>query len=109
MARQIILVKQVNIHMYSIKVRYVSLMSIVNLCMPEFTAHSKAVPFCYLCFMLVFAIPSCLFLAALWSPVGRGWPLLCGVFLYFVAFPCGVQGREWCFVVLIPGLPSSLL
>ena len=29
-------------------------------------------PFCYLCFVFVFAIPSCLFLAALQSPAGKG-------------------------------------
>ena len=32
-------------------------------------------PFCYLCFILVFVVPSCLFLAALWSAAERGWPL----------------------------------
>ena len=30
-------------------------------------------PFCYLYF--VFVILSCLFIAALWSPAGNGWPL----------------------------------
>ena len=29
-------------------------------------------PFCYLCFMFGFVMPSCMFLAALWSPAGRG-------------------------------------
>ena len=31
--------------------------------------------FRYLCFVFVFAILGCLFLAALWSPAGHGWPL----------------------------------
>ena len=41
-------------------------------------------PFSYLCFMLVFVMPSFLFHVALWSPSGMGWPLgslVCGVFL----------------------------
>ena len=29
-------------------------------------------PFCYLCFVFVFVILSCLFPAALWSPAGKG-------------------------------------
>ena len=47
-------------------------------------------PFCYLCFVLVFVIPSSLFSLALWSPAGRGWPLgslVGGVFLVFCCFP----------------------
>ena len=46
--------------------------------------------FCYLCFMLVFVMPSCLFLVALLSPSGRCWPLgslVCGVFFCFCCFP----------------------
>ena len=49
--------------------------------------------FCYFCFGLVFVMPPCLFLVALWSPSGRGWPLgslVCGVFLCFCCFPM------WC-------------
>ena len=38
--------------------------------------------------MLVFILPSSLFLVALWSPAGMGWLLVCGVFfpvfLFFV-------------------------
>ena len=29
-------------------------------------------PICYLCFVFVFVILSCLFVAALWSPAGKG-------------------------------------
>ena len=49
--------------------------------------------FCYSCFMSVFVILSCLFLAALYSPgigqLGKGWPvgsLVCCVFLCFCEF-----------------------
>ena len=67
-------------------------------------------PFCYLCF--VSFMLSCLFIAALWSPVGKGWPLgslVCDIFCVFVTSPCGVLGRVWCLIVLIPDLlPSSL-
>ena len=45
-----------------------------------FTDHSKAVLlewviFCYSCF--VFVILSCLFIAVLWSPAGKGQKLSC--------------------------------
>ena len=64
-------------------------------------------PFLSFMFMLVFVMPSFLFLAALWSPNGRGGllDLLCVVFpCVFVAFPCGVPGRVWCLVVSIPDI-----
>ena len=60
--------------------------------------------------MLAFAMPSYLFLAALWSPSGMGWPLgsLCVVFscvlLRFVAFPSDIPGRVCCLVVSMPDL-----
>ena len=47
--------------------------------------------FCYLCFM--FGRLSCLFIVALWSPAGKGWPLgslVCYVLLCFCHFP------TWC-------------
>ena len=40
--------------------------------------------FCYLCFMFVFDILSCLLPAALYSPAGKG--LVCCVFLCFGYF-----------------------
>ena len=49
---------------------------------------------CYLCFMLIFIMSSCLFLAALWSPAGIGYPLVCGVFMRFVV--CHVVSRVRC-------------
>ena len=52
-------------------------------------------PFCYLCFM--FVMLSCLFIAALWSPagkgLGKGWPLgslVCDFFL------CCCHSPMWC-------------
>ena len=33
-----------------------------------------------ICISCLFPILYCLFLEALWSPAGRGWPLVCGVF-----------------------------
>ena len=47
--------------------------------------------FCKLC--IVSIMLSCLFIAALRSPAGKGQPLgspVCDVFFCFVTFPCGV-------------------
>ena len=55
----------------------------------------------HLSIMLVFVMQSCLFLDALCSSAGRSWPLACGVFLCFVAFPCGVPSRMWCLFVSV--------
>ena len=57
--------------------------------------------FSYICFMSIFGMLSYLFLAVLWSPSERDWPLGSPVCV-FVAFPCGVSGRVWCLVVSIP-------
>ena len=77
---QIILTKQVNSHVYTIEVRYMPRMSIVN------SLHARVYcPFQggatfvdhFLLFMFhaSFVLLSCLFLVALWSPAGRGWLL----------------------------------
>ena len=61
--------------------------------------------FCYLCF--VFVMLSCLFVAALWSPAGKGLALgslMCGVLLCFVTFPCDVLGWVWYLFVSISDL-----
>ena len=62
--------------------------------------------FCYLCF--VFVMFSCLFIAALWSPVGKGLAssalLYAMIYCGFVTFPCGVLGQMWYLIVLIPDL-----
>ena len=50
--------------------------------------------FCYLC--LVFFMLSRLFIAALWSPAGRGltcWLLFVIFRCVFVTFPCGILGQ----------------
>ena len=55
----------------------------------------------------MFLVLSRLFIAALWLPAGKGltsWPLLVMSSCGFVTFPCGVLGRLWCLIVLIPDL-----
>ena len=67
--------------------------------------------FCYLCF--VFVMISCLFIAALWSPAGRGltsWLLVCDVFLCFCHFTMWCPGSGVVLDCIDSGsLPSSLL
>ena len=58
---------------------------------------------CYLC--IVFVMLSSLFIAAFWSPEGKGptfMALVCVVYCDFVAFPFGLLGRVWCLIVSIP-------
>ena len=60
---------------------------------------------CYLCFVLVML--SGLFIAALWSPAGKGltsWLLFVMSNCDFVAFPSGILGQVWFLIVLIPDL-----
>ena len=52
--------------------------------------------------MFVFVILSCLFLAALWLPAGKG--LTSWLSCVFVTFPYGVLGQVCYVVVLIPDL-----
>ena len=50
---------------------------------------------------------SCLFIAALWSPAGKGltsWLLLVMFNYVFVTFPCGILGHVWYLIVSIPDL-----
>ena len=59
-------------------------------------------PFCYIFFMFLFVMVSCLFLAALGSSARN---LLCVVFSCdSVTFPYGVQGQVWYLIVSIPPL-----
>ena len=53
---------------------------------------------CYLC--LVFVMLSRLFIAALWSPEGKG--MTCGVYCYFVTFLFVILGQLWYLIVSIP-------
>ena len=57
------------------------------------------VHFRYLCF--VFVMLTCLVIAALLSPAGKG--LTCVMFYcVFVTFPCGFLGQVWYLIVSIP-------
>ena len=61
--------------------------------------------FCYLCF--VFVMISCLFIAALWPPAGKGltyWLYVCDVLLCFVTYPFGVLGQVCYLIVSISDL-----
>ena len=56
---------------------------------------------------LVFVILSRLFIAALWSPAGKGltcWLLFVMFNCVFVTFPCGILGQVWYLIVSIPDL-----
>ena len=56
----------------------------------------------FLC--LVFLMLSCMFIAALWSPAGKGLLLALGgdVYCIFVTFPCGILGKVWYLIVSFP-------
>ena len=57
---------------------------------------------CYLC--LVFVMLSRLFIAALWSPAGKGltsWLSFVMFNYVFVTFPCGILGQVWYLIVSI--------
>ena len=62
----------------------------------------------HLCYLsLVFVMLSCLFIAALWSPAGKGLTsrLLFVMFKCdFVTFPCGILGQVWYSIIMIPDL-----
>ena len=64
--------------------------------------------FCYLWIIFVFVMLSCLFLAALWSPAGKGlspWLSCVWCFLvFFVTFPYGGLGQVCYLIVSIPDL-----
>ena len=60
---------------------------------------------CYFC--LVFLMLSRLFIAALWSPAGKGrasWLSFVMFNCLFVTFPCGILGQVWYLIVSIPDL-----
>ena len=61
---------------------------------------------CYLCLVFVM-LSRRLFIAALWSPAGKGLisRLLFVMFnCVFVTFPCGILGQVWYLIVSIPDL-----
>ena len=54
-----------------------------------------------------FVTLSHLFIAALWSPAGKGltsWLSFVIVNCVFVTFPCGILGQVWYLIVSIPDL-----
>ena len=57
---------------------------------------------CYLC--LVIVLLSGRFIAALWSPAGKGLTVWLSVMFdcVFVTFPCDILGQVWYLIVLIP-------
>ena len=58
-----------------------------------------------ICAMIVMFLR--LFIAALWSPAGKGltsWLLLVMFHCVFVTFPCGILGQVWYLIVSIPDL-----
>ena len=60
---------------------------------------------CYLC--VVFVMLSRLFIAALWSPDGKGlacWLLFVISNCDFVTFRFGILGQVWYLIVMIPDL-----
>ena len=62
-------------------------------------------PLCYL--FLVFAMLSRLFIAALWSPTGKGLISLLLFVMFngvFITFPCGILGQVWKQIISIPDL-----
>ena len=71
----------------------------------EFAYTSFVDHLCFLC--LVSAMLSCLFIAALWSPAGKGltsWPLFVMFNCVFVTFSCGILGHVWYLIVSTPDL-----
>ena len=56
---------------------------------------------------VLFVMLLCLFIAALWSPAGKGltfWLSFVIFFCIFVTFHCGILGQMWYLNVLIPDL-----
>ena len=60
---------------------------------------------CYL--SLVFVMLPRLFIAALWSPAGKGltsWFLFVMFNCVFITFPCDILGQVWYLIVSVPDL-----
>ena len=58
-------------------------------------------------FCIVFVMLSCLLIAALWSPAGKGltsWLSLVLLNWVVVSFPFGILGQVWYLIVSIPDL-----
>ena len=109
---QIILLKKVNIHVYSIEVGYLSLMSIVNLLYARvYWPFQGGVSFVDPFLLFMFHVSLCY--AILCVPCGLAVTFLGGMGLVswlsrvwcflvlFVAFPCGVPGLVYQFLILV--------
>ena len=62
---------------------------------------------CVIYVLIVFVMPLRLFIAALWSPAGKGltsWLSFVMFYCVFVTFPCGIFGQVWYLIVSIPDL-----
>ena len=60
-------------------------------------------------YLSLFVMLSCLVIAALWSPAGKGltsWLSFVMLNCVFVTFPCGILGQVWYLIVSIPDLCS---
>ena len=56
---------------------------------------------------LVFLMLSRQFIAAMWSPAGKGltsWLFLVMFILFFVSYPFGIMGQVWYLIVSFPDL-----
>ena len=62
----------------------------------------------HLCYLyLVFFMLSRLFIAAVWSPAGKGltsWLLFVMFNCVFLTFPCGILGQVWYLIVSFPNI-----
>ena len=62
----------------------------------------------HLCYLsLVFVMLSRLFIAAVWSPAGKGltsWLLFVMFNCVLITFPCDILGQVWYLIVLFPDL-----
>ena len=59
----------------------------------------------FFCLCIVFVMLSRMYIAALWSPAGKGltsWLSFVMFYCVFVTFPCGILGQVWYLIVSIP-------
>ena len=72
-----------------------------------YSTSDETIHLFYLC--LAFVMLSRLFIAALWSPAGKGltsWLLfvMFNCIIFTLKFPCGILGQVWYLIVSIPDL-----
>ena len=65
---------------------------------------------CFICLLRLSVLLTCLFLAVLWSPAGKGLTsrfsctAVCDVFLCSNTFPYGVMGQVWYLIASVPDI-----